>query len=240
MWTDFDNDGWKDLIVTGEWMAFTFFKNDHGKLNKWAKNPDIDSSTGWWFSITEGDFDKDGDPDYIAGNLGLNNRFNASRQTPLSVYAGDFDGNGKMESILSYYVNGREYPVADRDMIILEVPSVKNRFDTDDKFAKAEFSQIFSRENIRNALRLTATDFESVYLENKGNGKFEMTALPTEAQFSVIQSTQTGDFDGDGNLDAVINGNYFSPDYNTGRYDASYGLLLKGDGKGGLSRSPLC
>ncbi len=238
IWSDFDNDGWKDLIVTGEWMALTFFKNVNGKLIKWVKNPDIDSSTGWWFSITEGDFDKDGDPDYIAGNLGLNNRFNVSRQTPLSVSAGDFDGNGKMEPILSYYLNGKEYTVADRDMIILEVPSIKNKFDTYDKFAKAEFSQIFSRENIRNALRLTAVNFASSFLENKGNGKFEMTALPLEAQFSVIQSIQAGDYDGDGNLDAFIAGNYFSPDYNTGRYDASYGLLLKGDGKGGFTPVP--
>ena len=123
-------------------------------------------------------------------------------------------------------------------MIILEVPSIKNKFDTYDKFAKAEFSQIFSRENIRNALRLTATNFASSFLENKGNGKFEMTALPAEAQFSVIQSIQARDYDGDGNLDAFIAGNYFSPDYNTGRYDASYGLLLKGDGKGGFTPVP--
>ena len=198
----------------------------------------IDSSTGWWFSIAEGDFDNDGDMDYIVGNLGLNNKFNVSQQTPLSVYSKDFDMNGTTESILSYYLKGKEYTVADRDQIALELPSLKNKFDTYEKFAVADFSQIFTKDNIRNALHLKATDFASVYLENKGNGKFVMTALPIEAQFSVIQSIQVGDFDGDGKLDAIIVGNYFSPDYNTGRYDASYGLLLKGNGKGGFTPVP--
>ncbi len=238
IWTDFDNDGWADLIVTGEWMPITFFKNDHGKLKKWLNNPMIDSSTGWWFSIAEGDFDNDGDMDYIVGNLGLNNKFNVSQQTPLSVYTKDFDMNGTTESILSYYLKGKEYTVADRDQITLELPSIKNKYDTYEKFADADFSQIFTKDIVRDALHLTVTNFTSVYLENKGNGKFVMTALPIEAQFSVIQSIQVGDFDGDGKLDVVIVGNYFSPDYNTGRYDASYGLLLKGNGKGGFTPVP--
>lgn len=198
----------------------------------------IDSSTGWWFSIAEGDFDNDGDMDYIVGNLGLNNKFNVSQQTPLSVYTKDFDLNGTTESILSYYLKGKEYTVADRDQIALELPSIKNKYDTYEKFADAEFSQIFTKDMVRDALHLTSTNFTSVYLENKGNGKFVMTALPIEAQISVIQSIQVGDFDGDGKLDAIIVGNYFSPDYNTGRYDASYGLLLKGNGKGGFTPVP--
>ncbi len=118
------------------------------------------------------------------------------------------------------------------------MPSIKNKFDTYDKFAKADFSQIFTKDNISNALHLTATNLESVYLGNQGNGKFVMRSLPTEAQVSVIQSVRQGDFDGDGNLDAVIIGNYFSPDYNTGRYDASYGLLLKGNGRGEFTPVP--
>ena len=234
IWSDFDNDGWKDLIVTGEWMPVTFFKNDHGTLKKWQNNPLIDSSAGWWFSIAEGDFNNDGKIDYIVGNLGLNNKFNVSQQTPYSVYTRDFDGNGTKESILSYYLNGKEYTVADRDQIALELPSMKNKYDTYEKFANADFSQIFPQDIVKNALHLTATNFASVYLENKGNGKFEITQLPIRAQFSAIQSVQVGDFDGDGKLDALIVGNYFSPDYMTGRYDASNGLLLKGDGKGGF------
>ena len=235
IWTDFDNDGWTDLIVTGEWMAITFFKNDKGKLKKWLNNPLVDSLTGWWFSIAEGDFDNDGDMDYIVGNLGLNNKFNVSQQTPLSVYTKDFDGNGAKESILSYFLNGNEYTVADRDQITLEIPSIKYKFDTYQKFADADFSRIFTKDMVKDALHLTATNFTSGYLENKGKGKFVMTALPLEAQFSVIQSIQVGDFDADGKLDAVIAGNYFSPDYTTGRYDASEGLMLKGNGEGGFT-----
>lgn len=235
IWSDFDNDGWKDLIVTGEWMAVTFFKNDHGKLIKWLKNPLVDAATGWWNSIAEGDFDDDGDMDYIVGNLGLNNKFNVSQKTPLSVYTKDFDGNGMVESILSYYLHGKEYTVADRDMITLELPSIKNKFNTYEKFADAEFSQIFTKEDTKDALHLTATDFSSVYLENKGNGTFVTTELPLKAQFSVIQSIQIDDFDDDGKLDAVVAGNYFSPDFSTGRYDGSQGLLLKGNGEGGFT-----
>ena len=238
IWSDFDNDGWTDLIVTGEWMPITFFKNDHGKLKKWQNNPTIDSSTGWWFSIAEGDFNKDGKMDYIVGNLGINNKFNVSQQTPLSVYTKDFDGNGTTESILSYYLNGKEYPVADRDQIVLDIPSLIKKFDNYQKFAESDFNQIFAKDDLKDAHHLTATNFNSVFLENQGGGKFVMKPLPLEAQFSVIQSVQVGDFNSDGNLDAVIAGNYYSPEYNTGRYDASYGLLLKGDGKGVFSPVP--
>jgi hypothetical protein len=238
IWSDFDNDGWMDLVVTGEWMAVCFFRNDRGTLRRWAENPVVDSAKGWWFSLAQADFDNDGDMDYIVGNLGLNNKFSPTRQTPLSVYAKDFSGNGRVEPILTYYLKGKEYTVADGDQVASVLPFIKKRFDTYGKFADADFAGIFSPGDLRDALHLTATDFASVYLENKGKGKFVMRPLPMEAQVSVIRSIQAGDFDGDGNPDVVIAGNYFSPDFVTGRYDAGHGLFLKGNGKGGFTPLP--
>lgn len=238
IWSDFDKDGWTDLIVTGEWMPVTVFKNEHGKLKRLQNNPILDASPGWWFSIAAGDFDKDGDSDYIVGNLGLNNKYKASEKKPLTIYAKDFDGNGSIECILSYYLGDQEYTLANRDQITSVLPAIKKKFDTYTKFADADFSQIFSKEDLDGALIRKATKFASVYMENKGNGRFVLHDLPIEAQFSTIQSIQVKDFDGDGNLDALIAGNFFSPEFMTGRYDASIGLLLKGNGKGHFASVP--
>lgn len=232
LWSDFDNDGWTDLIVAGEWMAVTFYKNVKGIFQKLNGNPALEASTGWWFSLTAGDFDKDGDMDYIAGNLGLNNKLNVTLTNPASAYIKDFDGNGILKPIFSYYLNGKEYTIANRDQITSIMPSIKKKFDVYTKFAEASFSDIFSPQQIQGALILKATNFSSIYIENKGGGKFAMHPLPLQAQFSAIQSMQVDDYNADGNLDVLAAGNFYSPDFMTGRYDASIGLILSGDGKG--------
>jgi hypothetical protein len=193
LWSDFDGDGWTDLIVAGEWMPVIFFKNDHGVLKK-LQGHSLDGAKGWWFSLAAGDFDKDGDTDYIAGNLGLNNRYDATEKTPVSVYAKDFDGNGTIEPILTYYVNGTEYSIPNRDQITSVMPSIKKKFDTYTKFSEAEFATLFSKEELQDALVLQATTFASVYIENGGNGKFTTHTLPVLAQVSAIQDMEVGDF----------------------------------------------
>jgi hypothetical protein len=235
LWSDFDKDGWTDLIIAGEWMPVTFFRNEHGVLKKLDSSPAIDSAKGWWFSLTAGDFDKDGDTDYIAGNLGHNNRYDVSEKTPVSVYAKDFDGNGSIEPMLTYYVDGKEVSIANRDQITSVMPSIKKKFDTYTKFSEADFATLFSKDELEDALVLKATTFTSVYIENKGGGKFTTRPLPVQAQFSAIQGMQVADFDHDTNLDVLIAGNFYSPDFMTGRYDASIGLLLKGDGRGNFT-----
>ena len=212
--------------------ACMLFKNDKGILRKEASDPLVEAATGWWFSIAAADFDKDGDIDYVAGNLGLNNKFKPSDKKPVSVYAKDFDGNGTYEPILTYYLNDEEYTIADRDQISSVMPVIKKKFDTYTKFGEAGFTKMFSDQEKEDAIVLRAGTFASVYLENKGNGKFAMHQLPVRCQFAPIQSMKVLDFDKDGNLDILMAGNFYSPEFMTGRYDASIGLYVRGDGKG--------
>jgi enediyne biosynthesis protein E4 len=240
LWTDFDNDGWPDLIIAGEWMPIQFFKNNHGKLENISATSGINNETGWWNSITAGDFDNDGDIDYVAGNLGKNSFYRASRDYPVNIYAKDFDKNGSLDIITTACLPDekgvlKEFPAQTRDDQVEQIPSLKKRFLTYKDFGKATFSDIFTKDELKDALKLQANNFESCYIENLGNGKFKMHALPVQAQLAPLYAMVVDDFNHDGNLDVAINGNDFGTEVGNGRYDALNGLVLLGDGKGNFS-----
>lgn len=240
LWTDFDNDGWTDLIIAGEWMPIQFFKNNHGKLENISATSGINNETGWWNSIVAGDFDNDGDIDYIVGNLGKNSFYRASHNYPVNIYAKDFDKNGALDIITTVYLpdeNGilKEFPAQTRDDQVEQIPSLKKRFLTYKDFGKATFSDIFTKDELEGALKLQANNFESSYIENLGNGKFKMHPLPVMAQLAPLYGMVVDDFNHDGNLDVAINGNDFGTEVGNGRYDALNGLVLLGDGKGNFS-----
>lgn len=234
IWSDFDNDQWVDLIVVGEWMPVTFFKNQQGKLVQ-IPPPGNQKQKGWWFSIAAGDFDKDGDMDYIVGNLGLNSKLKASDEEPVSVYVKDFNKTGTPMPVLTYYLDGEPYTVAGLDQIASRWRAFRKKFNRYSQFAEAGFAEIFTTEELEGALRYDANTFQSVYLENKGKEGFVFKALPVEAQFAPIKAIQTGDFDKDGHLDVLLAGNFYSPEIMIGQYDASIGLMLQGDGKGNFN-----
>jgi hypothetical protein len=239
IWTDFDNDGWPDLILAGEWMPITFLKNDHGVFKNITASSGISKNTGWWNSIVAGDFDHDGDIDYVVGNLGQNSYYRASEQYPVHSYGKDFDKNGIYDLITSLYIpdqfgNKKEFPAESRDDLIRQINAMRKKFPTYQSFANADMNQVLTREERVGTLTLEANDFSSAFLRNDGNGKFTLLPLPIQAQFSVINAMEAQDFDGDGNLDILINGNDFGTEVFTGRYDAMNGLLLKGNGKGGF------
>ncbi|MBC7628865.1 VCBS repeat-containing protein [Ferruginibacter sp.] len=233
LWTDYDNDGWSDLIITGEFMPITFIKNNMGK--NFAPPYTIDNSKGWWNSIVAGDFDNDGDIDYVIGNLGLNSRHKASVKEPLCIYAKDYDKNGLIDPVMCYYVNGKNYIYPTRDEMIKQINSMRGRFPSYQDYASVTFEASFLPEEIKDAYVVKSECFESSYLENKGNGKFVRTALPVEAQFAPVFAMLTGDYNKDGNLDILMAGNSYSTEASTGRYDALQGLLLTGDGKGNFT-----
>jgi enediyne biosynthesis protein E4 len=231
IWSDYDNDKDLDLIIVGEWMPITVFKNEDGNFVK----QDISSlvnSEGWWFSIEQGDFDNDGDMDFVAGNLGLNYKYKASQSAPFDVYYNDFDANGSKDIVLGYYQKNKHYPVRGFSCSSQQIPELKHDIKKYDVFASLEIKDIYGDKKLDNALYYKAQTFASSYIENLGNGEFKISELSIEPQFSNINDMLVEDFNSDGNLDVILVGNLFVSEIETTRNDAGIGLLMQGDGKG--------
>lgn len=234
LWTDFNNDGWPDLVIAGEWMPVMFFENEQGKLRNITGSTGLDKYTGWWNSIAAGDFDRDGDMDYAVGNLGLNTQYKVSPAEPMRIMARDFDLNGTIDPVCSYYVQGKSYPIYHRNVLLSQIPSLRNRYNTYEAYARATLDDIFPEDARKGAYIKECTWFASSWIENLGNGAFSMHSLPEEAQLSPVFGMLAGDYNNDGKCDLILTGNSYSSNVYTGQYDASIGLFLSGDGKGGF------
>lgn len=239
IFTDYDNDGWSDLILAGEWMPVTVLKNSNGIFKNVNSLTGISDKIGWWNSISAGDFDNDGDIDYILGNQGLNSFYRADKEHPVSIYASDFDNNGSYDAFPALYLaasqqdtSKRSFPAHGRDDAVKQMISIRNKYQNYKSYANSTIDELFTREQLKNTLILKANYFGSSYCRNDGNNKFTLTALPMQAQISALNGMAVNDFDGDGNLDVIINGNDWGTEVTVGRYDALNGLLLRGDGKG--------
>jgi hypothetical protein len=231
---DLDNDQWTDLVVAGEWMPVCIYRNVNGKFTKTI----IEGTRGWWFSIEGADFDKDGDIDLVAGNLGLNFRYKASSDKTFDIYAGDFNNNGSSDIVLSYFQDEKQFPLRSRKCFVDQNPWVAMKFPTYKSFAEATVSDIYTKKVLNESLHLQAETFASCYLENIGNGKFKIQKLPNEAQLSLINDMIIDDFDKDGNLDILAAGNLFNVEIVTPRNDSGVGVFLKGDGTGSFKSIP--
>ncbi|MFS4483906.1 FG-GAP-like repeat-containing protein [Hyunsoonleella sp. 2307UL5-6] len=231
LWLDYDNDGWKDLFVSGEWMPITVFKNENGNLKDVTNALGLSDTVGWWFSLSSGDFDKDGDPDIICGNLGLNYKYKANKDETFDIYLNDFDGNNINDIVLSYYNDGKKYPVRGRQCSSEQMPNIKKKYETYDEYSTATLTDVYDKDKLEKGIHYQVKSFSSIYLENT-NGTFKQHILPNEAQISPINQILVKDFDKDGNLDAVTAGNLFASEVETPRADAGYGMFLKGNGKG--------
>jgi len=232
VWFNADNDKWPDLMIVGEWMSPILLKNNNGKLENMTTTSGLADETGWWFSVATGDFDNDGDQDIIAGNLGLNYKYKATKKEPFEIYQKDFDNNGISDIALGYYDLGNLYPLRGRECSSNQIPLIKTKFQDYHTFGEATLADVYGNDNLKEALHYKARNFATCYLENMGDGTFKTKILPQMAQISSVNSISIDDFDKDGNLDLILSGNWYVSEVETPRNDASFGVFLKGNGNG--------
>ncbi len=243
VWSDFDNDGWIDLIVVGEWMPPTFFKNQKGTFVDVTKETGLTNSNGWWNSIYSTDTDNDGDMDFIVGNMGTNIDYKPAKNQPVELFYNNFNSIGVAQPLLSCYMKDesgekKRYPFAYRDDLFWVMPSLKKKYWNYESYSKAVLDDVFKTDELSQAKHYQADIFESCILKNNGKGKFSVASLPAEAQLSCINGIMATDFDKDGNTDIIVTGNSHSTEVIYGWLDASLGVLLKGDGKGNFIPKP--
>jgi len=227
LFTDLDMDGDEDLIIVGEFMGVEIFTNENGTFYKRVDNS-LSDLKGWWNTIESGDLDNDGDLDLILGNHGLNSRFKASQENPITLYSKDFDNNGFIDPILTFRAkNRKDYPFALRHNLIDQIKSLKKLFPDYESFKDAGIKDIFTPEQLDGANELQVNNLSSVILINKGDFNFEVKKLPKEAQFAPIYAIATQDFDKDGDLDMILGGNLYGAKPEVGRYDATNGIYLE-------------
>lgn len=235
IWSDCNGDNKPDLILAGEFMKIMVFINQNGKLVDKTREFGLASSTGWWNSIVSGDFDNDGDIDYIVGNRGLNGYFKATPTEPVTLYANDFDNNGSVDPILNYYILGKQYPHAQLKDLASHMPTIQRNYSKYHDYAVQSIENVFPKEALNASTKLEARYFASVYLENNNNKGFNIKNLPARAQFAPVYGMNVVDYNNDGNLDVVMVGNSLSTQIEMGHEDAFNGLVLQGDGKGGFA-----
>lgn len=234
VWADIDDDQDQDLIIVGEYMPIKIFVNEGGRFTDFTAEAGLSKSNGWWNRIEAADIDKDGDIDFVIGNHGLNSRFKASSTRPVTMHVNDFDQNGTIEHIIGSYNGEKNYPFVLRHELVNQIPSLKKKYLKYDSYKDQTITDIFSEDQLKTSLKLEAFELSSSILVNEGNRKFTLKALPVEAQVSPVYGIEIKDFDTDGNVDILLGGNLYNTKPQVGRYDASYGLYLKGDGKGGF------
>lgn len=228
LWFDIDKDNDSDLLLCLEWGSPTAFLNEKGKLTRKV----LSAAKGWWNFLLPYDIDNDGDIDLVAGNLGLNSRLKATVKEPVRLYYNDYDGNGKKEQVLTYFLAGKEIPFANKSELEKQMPFLKKKFLYAEDFAKATLKDLFGADKLAKADIFSANYFSNAVLINNGKMEFEPQAFPFEAQLTSLKDAVVVNANNDGLPDLLVMGNYYGNNIEMGRYDADYGTILINKGKG--------
>jgi hypothetical protein len=232
VWTDYDGDGKLDLIVVGEWMPVRVFRQENGRFVDRTAEAGFSGTNGWWNTVAAADLNGDGRQDLVLGNLGLNSYIRAAPGQPVRMYVHDFFSDGSVEQIVTLFRSGVSYPLAGRDELVRVMPQLATKYPSYSSFGASRIEDILPRDELKKAEVREADTFVTSIALNHGRGGFKLQPLPVEAQFAPVEAVLADDFDGDGRIDLLLAGNFYGVTPVRGRYDAGYGLLLRGDGSG--------
>ena len=231
IWSDYDHDGWTDLILALEWGPVAFFRNREGKLEDATGDTGVEQNTGWWHGIAAGDLDADGDIDYVVTNQGNNTKYHTSPEHPHRLYYKDFDNSGTLDLVEAEFEGDTEYPVRGRSCSSRCMPFIADKFETFHDFSKASLDDIYETQEQPTPYH-EVTMLETVVLWNDGEGFFEAKPLGYLAQSSPAYGVEIADFDGDSHLDIMLTNNFFGSQPETGYMDGGLSLLITGNGDG--------
>jgi hypothetical protein len=225
-WGDVNGDGNPDLLIAGEWMPLRLFVYQDSTFRESSTSSGLDSTNGWWHALQLHDLDQDGDLDFVVGNLGLNSRFEASKEKPAQLWVNDFDGNGRLEQLITTFKQGQAYPMALRHNLVEQIPLIESKYPDYKSLIGKSLYDIFSEKKLKESTKLEIYQLASVVGWNDGEGNFSIERLPMKAQFSPVYSILAKDFNQDGSTEVLLGGNLHNVKPEVGRYDASYGLAM--------------
>lgn len=236
VWVDLNKDGWMDLVVVGEWMPVTVFMNRQGRFENTTEKLGLAKTVGWWNTVQVADCNRDGQPDLVLGNHGLNSRYARSDYQSLGVYWYDFSKTGTRHGVISYTTNGEAYPIHPRDDLMMQLPFLRKKFPLYNDYAKARMQDLFPQADLNAAEFRQLNEWRSGVLLTGGDSAWKFQPLPMEAQFAPVHAILVNDWDGDGNQDLLLTGNDYSYEVINGPVDALNGLSLHGMGDGQFTK----
>jgi hypothetical protein len=237
-WADVNGNGKLDMVIVGDWMPVKVFVNEQGRFTDQSAAYGLEGTEGWWNVILAKDLNGDGRADFILGNHGLNSRFQASGEKPVTMYVNDFDMNGSVEQIICTYKGERSYPLVMKDDLVGQIPSLERDYPTFASYSGKTMEDLFSEEILKRSVVLQAHMLESCVLMNRGSGSFHLEVLPVEAQFAPVYAITARDFNQDGWTDLVLGGNQHRAKPETGIYTASFGIYLQAEPSGNWVSQP--
>ncbi len=237
-WLDLEGDGQQELLVVGEWLSPKLFAMQNNRMVDVSTQYFAEELNGWWNTIKVADFNKDGKPDFIIGNHGTNSQIKASKEEPVQMIFKDFDKNGAVDPVLTAYVQGKAYPYLTRDELVKQMPFLRNRFKKYEDYASATLTDVFSKEELKDAQTLTANHLETTLFLSSATGKYQIKTLPKEVQYAPVYAIQIFDYNDDGNQDILICGNDLRMKLRLGSMEGNYGMLLQGKGDGAFEYIP--